>query len=53
MDVTLLGITVLEIPTISEFDAVSIMALQLLRESYLLFPLSTVIAVNPVQYEKA
>ncbi len=33
MDVTLLGITVLEHPAINVFDAVSIMALQLSRES--------------------
>ncbi len=33
MDVTLLGITVVEQPAINLFDAVSIIALQLSRES--------------------
>ena len=36
-------------PVIRVLDAVSIMALQLLRESYFEFPLSTVMLSSPVQ----
>ena len=43
MLVTEFGIIVFLQPAISVFDAVSIIALQLLRESYLLFPDDTVI----------
>jgi len=49
MDVTLLGITVVEHPRINSLVAVSIMALQLLRESYLLLPFSTMTEVKPEQ----
>ena len=53
MLVTLLGITVDLHPTINLFVSVSIIALQLSRESYLSLPLSTSIKVNPEQPEKA
>ena len=49
MEVTLLGMTVVLQPEIKVFDAVSIIALQLSRESYLLFPLATVMEVKPEQ----
>jgi hypothetical protein len=40
-------------PVIRVLVAVSIIALQLLRESYFVFPLSTTIEVKPVQLMKA
>ena len=43
MLVTELGIIVFLHPTIKEFVAVSIIALQLSRESYIVFSLSTII----------
>ena len=46
MLVTLLGITVVLHPLIKVLDALSIIALQLSRESYVLFPLSTIIEVK-------
>ena len=48
MDVTLLGITVFMQPVISVLVAVFIKALQLSRESYTVFPLSTDMDVRPV-----
>mgnify|MGYP003327605298 CR=1 FL=1 len=51
--VTLLGIVELLQPRIRVFVAVSIIALQLLRQSYLLLPLATVIEVRPQQPLKA
>ena len=51
--VTLLGITVFLQPKINVLVAVSIIALQLLRESYIEFPLDTTIVVRPVQPENA
>ena len=48
-----LGITVLMQPTINELLAVSIMALQLLRESYFGLPLSTMMLSNLLQETKA
>ena len=53
MDVTLLGIIVFEHPFIKVLVAVSIMALQLSRESYFGLPLSTLIDVKPLQPKKA
>ena len=53
MDVTLLGIIVSEHPFIKVLVAVSIMALQLSRESYFGLPLSTLIDVKPLQPKKA
>ena len=53
MLVTLLGITVFLQPTIKVLEAVSIIPLQLFRESYWVFPLDTVIEVNPLQPLKA
>ena len=53
MDVTLLGIIVFLHPAIKVFDDVSMIALQLLRESYFSLPLSTLIEVRPLQGEKA
>ena len=53
MEVTLFGITVDEKPITKVFVAVSIIALQLSRESYLVFSLATVIEVKPEQPEKA
>ena len=53
MLVTVLGIMVFLQPAISVFDDVSIIALQLFRESYLLFPVATEIVVKPLQSEKA
>ena len=52
MEVTLLGIMVFLQPTTKVFDEVSIIALQLSRESYAIFPLSTLIEVS-LQSEKA
>ena len=52
IDVTELGIIVFLHPKISVFVAVSIIALQLSRESYLLLPLSTVIDVKLGQATK-
>ena len=53
MLVTELGITVLLHPVTSVFDAVSMMALQSFLESYVVFPLSTLMEVRPLQKEKA
>ena len=53
MTVTLEGMMVFLHPAIKVFEAVSIIALQLLRESYFLFPASTVIAIKPLQPPKA
>ena len=50
---TLLGIIVFEHPFIKVLVAVSIMALQLSRESYFGLPLSTLIDVKPLQPKKA
>ena len=48
MLVTLSGIIVFLHPTMSVFVDVSIMALQLLRESYTLLPLATFISARPL-----
>ena len=53
MDVTETGIIVFLHPLINVFDAVSIMALQPLRESYFVFPLSTVMEARLEQSQKA
>ena len=53
MLVTLLGIIVVLHPECSVFVAVSIIALQLFRESYTGFPSSTTIEVKPEQLKKA
>ena len=53
IETTELGMTVFLQPTISPFVDVSIIALQLFRESYLLLFGSTVIAVSPEQPAKA
>jgi hypothetical protein len=53
MDVTLLGMVELQHPAIKVFDDLSIIALQLSRESYIVFPLSTVIDDGPIQPAKA
>ena len=53
MLVTLLGIVVLLHPAINVLDDVSIIALQLLRESYLVFPFSTTMVVKSQQSTKA
>ena len=53
MLVTLSGITVVMQPAINLFEAVSIMALQLLRLSYFLLPFDTMIEVKLLQYAKA
>ena len=53
MAVTELGMFVSLHPRINVFDAVSIIALQLSRESKTLFPLSTLMLVSPVQPLKA
>ena len=53
MLVTLLGIIVLLQPVIKVLEDVSIIALQLLRESYFVFPPETVIDVRPLQPENA
>ena len=49
MPVTVLGITVFLQPVINVFVDVSIIALQLFRESYTVFPDSTTIDVKPLQ----
>jgi hypothetical protein len=51
--VTLLGIVVFLHPEISVLLAVSMMALQLSRESYFVFPDSTIIEVRAEQLVKA
>ena len=53
MLVTLLGITVFLQPVINVFVDVFIIALQLSRESYTVFPDSTIIDVKPLQEAKA
>ena len=53
MLVTLVGMTVLLHPVISVFVEVSIIALQLSRESYLVFPSLTIMEVRPAQPKKA
>ena len=53
MLVTLLGMVVFLQPVISVLLAVSIIALQALRESYTAFPLSTVIEVKVGQFRNA
>ena len=53
MEVTLLGIIVFLQPDFNVFDAVSIIALQLSRESYFVLPLSTLMEVRPLQPAKA
>ena len=52
MLVTLFGIVVFLQPAIKVFDAISIIALQLLRESYFVFPVSTFIDVRPSHQPK-
>ena len=52
IDVTLLGIVVFLHPAINVLDDVSIIALQLLRESYLVFPSSTTMDFRPMQSMK-
>ena len=49
MLVTLFGMIVFLQPAIKVFVAVSIIALQSLRESYIVFPVSTLIEVRPLQ----
>ena len=51
--VTELGIIVFMHPAMSVLVSVSMIALQLLRESYFVLPLSTDIEVNPLQPAKA
>ena len=53
MEVMEFGMTVFWQPLIIVFVAVSIIALQLFRLSYTLFPLSTIIDVKPLQLVKA
>ena len=53
MEVTLLGIIVFLQPAINVFVAVSMMALQSLRESYFVLPLSTLMEVRQLQPENA
>ena len=53
IEVTELGITVFIHPQTIAFVLVFIIALQLLRESYCVFPLSTTIEVKPLQPMKA
>ena len=53
MLVILSGITVFLQPVINVFVDVSIIALQLFRESYTVFPDSTTIDVKPLQKAKA
>jgi hypothetical protein len=53
MLVTVFGITVLLHPVIKVLVFVSMIALQLYRESYFEFPLSTIIEDRPLQSEKA
>ena len=50
---TELGMVVFLQPAIKVFVAVSMMALQLLRESYVVLPASTLTDVSPVQFENA
>ena len=52
MLVTLEGMTVFLHPAMSVFVDFSIMALQLLRESYFVFPEATEIEVRPLQLKK-
>ena len=52
MEVTVLGMTVFLQPVIKVLDAVSMIALQLSRESYLLLPFSTTID-SKEQYSNA
>ena len=49
MEVTLLGMIVFVLPAINVFDDVSIIALQLSRESYFILPLSTSIELRTLQ----
>ena len=49
IDATEFGIIVVLHPAINSFVAVSIIALQLLRESYTVFPLSTIIDIRLLQ----
>ena len=49
IEVTLLGMVVFFAPLINVFVAVSIMALQLPRESYFVLPASTLNEVRPLQ----
>ena len=53
MDVTELGILVLLQPVINLFVAVSMIALQLLRESYVLLSTATVIVFSPLHLKNA
>ena len=53
IEVTELGIIVFLHPLINVFVAVSIMALQFLRESYTELPLSTFMLVRPLQSRNA
>ena len=53
MLVTLLGMIVVLQPEIKVLEDVLIIALQLLRESYMRLPLDTIIEVKPVQPENA
>ena len=53
MLVTELGITVFLHPATSVLDAVSMMALQSFLESYVVFSVSTLMEVRPLQKEKA
>ena len=53
MEVTVLGITVFLHPTINVLEAVSIMALQLPRESNEVLSLATVKLLSPLQLENA
>ena len=53
IEVTELGMYVFMQPVINVLLAVSMMALQLSRESYFALPLTTVILVSPLQYENA
>ena len=53
MDVTLLGMIVFLHPAIKVLLLVSMMALQLLRESYFVLPFSTTIEVKPEQPKNA
>ena len=52
MLVTVLGMAVFLQPAIRVLLAVSIMALQLLRESYFVLPFATLMLVRPLQPEK-
>ena len=53
IEVTLLGIIVAEQPALRQLLLVSIMALQLSRESYVVLPSSTMMEVRLLQPEKA